>query len=304
MQRPLSLRFRRRNLLRLAGVWVAGASFGLVPSRGKALAQAGLQTQPTVVTGRTWRTISYNVLAFKGYPETDGNRARLPVYRRQYIRRLALELELYRPDIITLQESPTETAVAELAKELGFQYTYFPGGFPGTLLTPHSILASENCPIPDGTRPTDLFTRHWGKAVVDFHGTALTIYSAHLHPSQQALRDREVDLALEVMKSDIGSEKPMIFQGDLNHLPDGPEYNRWKAAGLIDVFDRPNQPTPGPTFPSVQPDRRIDYIWVNRALAERLRSAEVLFEGAFRTQPDPRSIALSDHLPVLAEFTL
>ena len=51
------------------------------------------------------------------------------------------------------------------------------------------------------------------------------------------------------------------------------------------------------------PNRRIDYIWSKGPLADRLTECRVLFEGAFRTNPDdPKSFAVSDHIPVLAVF--
>jgi exonuclease III len=48
---------------------------------------------------------------------------------------------------------------------------------------------------------------------------------------------------------------------------------------------------------------RIDYIWAHGPIAQRLTESRVLYEGAFRTNPDdPEPFALSDHLPVLATF--
>jgi len=93
-----------------------------------------------------------------------------------------------------------------------------------------------------------------------------------------------------------------VGQGDLNHRPDGPEYGRWREAGLVDAYRRDGE-TSEFTFPSTTPRQCIDYIWSNAVLARRGSAARVLFEGPFRTNPeDPRSFALSDHLPVLADF--
>lgn len=250
----------------------------------------------------SWRSITYNILAAKGYPETDANRHRLRSTRPQLADRLALELDLYNPDIVTFQESPPEPVVAAIAKAMGRHYTFFPGGFPGAVITRWEILESQNCPLLEGPRPEDLFTRHWGRAVLQANGQRLTVYSAHLHPSNVEVRAREVTAALAVMAPDIASHQPMLFQGDLNHRPDGPEYPRWQEAGLVDLFDR-NPAAPAHTFPSTVPVQTIDYLWANPTLARQRTGARVLFEGAFRTNPDdPQSVALSDHLPVLAEF--
>ena len=75
-----------------------------------------------------------------------------------------------------------------------------------------------------------------------------------------------------------------------------------KDAGLIDCFAKKGVEQRN-TIKSVFPKRTVDYIWVNKKLEDRLLRCKVLFEGNFRTNPmDARSIALSDHLPVMAEF--
>jgi endonuclease/exonuclease/phosphatase family metal-dependent hydrolase len=282
----------RRAFLHLGGAAIGAAL-------GRTWAADG-----ATITPATWRSITYNILAAKGYPETDTNRDRLRSTRPQMVERLALELGLYNPDLITFQESPPEPIVAAIAKAMGRNHTYFPGGFPGAVISRWKILESNNCPLIDGPRPEDLFTRHWGRAVLQANGQRLTVYSAHLHPSNAEVRAREVTAALAVMAPDIASDQPMLFQGDLNHRPDGPEYPRWQEAGLVDTFDR-QPPPPVHTFPSTVPVQTIDYLWANPALARQRAGARVLFEGAFRTNPDdPHSVALSDHLPVLAEFRL
>ncbi len=278
---------RRHFLLTTTGL----VSAALLRSR------AAAQPQPLAL-----RTITYNVLACRGYPETDANRDLLQRARARMAERFALELALHEPDIITFQESPSEAMVAAIAKALGVNHTYFPGGFPGAVLTPHEIIESENCPLVQGPRPRELFTRHWGRAMLRVNGERLPIYSAHLHPSDVEVRAREVTETLAVMAKDIAAEKPMLFQGDLNHRPDGPEYARWREAGLKDAMARTGDPAEL-TFPSTTPRTSIDYIWANAALAKRRTGARVLFEGAFRTNPaDVRSFALSDHLPVVGEF--
>ncbi len=261
------------------------------------------QAATPAANGAGLRTITYNVFATKGYPETETNRELLRRARPQMVQRLAHELALYDPDLITFQESPAEEVVAAIARALGYRHTYFPGGFPGAVITRFNIVESRNCPLVEGERPPDLFTRHWGRAVLERNGRRLIVYSAHLHPSDAGVRAREVTTALAVMAKEIAGEVPMLFQGDLNHRPDEPEYARWQAAGLVDLLAADGAPRQL-TFTSAVPEKCIDFIWANAALAHRRTSARVLFEGAFRTNPvDERSFALSDHLPVLAEFS-
>ena len=107
---------------------------------------------------------------------------------------------------------------------------------------------------------------------------------------------------LQVIGVDLDAGRTVVLQGDLNHEPDGPEYPRWVAAGLVDSFVAKGSGQPL-TIPSTKPKKRIDYVWASESLAPRAAGCRVLFEGAFRTNPeDPRSFALSDHIPVLAVF--
>ena len=92
------------------------------------------------------------------------------------------------------------------------------------------------------------------------------------------------------------------MDADLNHQPDSEEYRLWTDAGLHDSFDLRGT-GPSMTWPSDEPRERIDYIWAFGSLIERLRACRVLSEGAFRPpRGEPGPPALSDHLPVLAEF--
>jgi hypothetical protein len=108
---------------------------------------ARLQAQDPASQPTGFRTITYNVLALRGYPRTDENAAYLERARPQMPERMAMELALYQPDLVTFQESPSRELVARVADALGFNFTYFEGGFPGTVMTPHEIVSSENAPL-------------------------------------------------------------------------------------------------------------------------------------------------------------
>lgn len=247
-------------------------------------------------------TITYNVYAFQGYPKTDDTQFILKDVYGQMPERVALELALYRPDIVTFQEAPAEGEVRKVAEKLQMHYTYFQGGFPGALLTTFEIASAQNCPLVQKSEPGDLFSRHWGKALLKSKEEEIMIYSAHLHPSDDAIRAREVEEVLKVMEADAKDDRNFIFQGDLNHEPIQDEYAQWAQAGLTDCY-RAKGVEQRNTIKSTFPNRTVDYIWVNQALTKRLLRCKVLFEGNFRTNPmDERSFALSDHLPVMAEF--
>lgn len=269
------------------------------------LASAGLLMKPAFAETTGLRTITYNVLQCSGWPKSI-SKERLGEFSAQLPQRYAMEFELYHPDIITFQEGPAESVVKEIAKLLGMNYVYFPSGehWPGALITRFDIVSSQNCPVVSGERPEKLFTRHWGKAHLRNPDTKedYIVHSAHLHPSSKEIRYDEVTAMLESMKEDITSNTNFILQGDLNHEPDMPSYRRWIKAGLVDSYAKAGAGE-ALTFKADKPYCRIDYVWSNAVLSKRLKSARALHEGAFRQNPkDSESFALSDHIPVLAEF--
>jgi endonuclease/exonuclease/phosphatase family metal-dependent hydrolase len=219
-------------------------------------------------------------------------------------RLFAQHLGKHKPDLATFQESPGEAVVAEIAGLLGMNHTFFHSGdsWPGAVITRFEIVESDNCPILGGKRPEDLFTRHWGRAVVRAPFGDLVLHSAHLHPGDNEVRTREVTAMLEAIKPDLESGRPVILQGDLNHRPEQSMYKQWTDAGLIDMFAVAGVGPPE-TIPADKPAARIDYVWAYGPMARRIRHCRVLTERPFRTDPDdPQSWSLSDHLPVLASF--
>lgn len=269
------------------------------------LGGAGLLLKPAFAEFAGLRTITYNVLQCSGWPKSIA-KERLGEFSAQLPQRYAMEFALYQPDIITFQEGPVESVVQEIAKLLKMKYVFFPSGksWPGALMTRFDIVSSQNCPVASGERPEKLFTRHWGKAQLRDPKTQddYIVHSAHLHPSSKEIRYEEVSAMLESMREEIASSKYMILQGDLNHEPDMPSHRRLLKAGLVDCYAKAGSGN-GLSFKADTPYCRIDYVWANAALAGRLKSARALHEGAFRQHPkDPVSFALSDHVPMYAEF--
>lgn len=269
------------------------------------LGGAGFLLKPAFAETGGLRTITYNVLQCSGWPKSV-SKERLGEFASQLPQRYAMEFALYRPDIITFQEGPAESVVKEIAKLMKMNYVFFPSGehWPGALMTRFEIVSSQNCPVLSGERPEKLFTRHWGKARLRNPETNedYIVHSAHLHPSSKDIRYDEVTAMLESMREEIASSANFILQGDLNHEPDMPSYRRWMKAGLVDSYAKAGAGE-AMTFKADKPYCRIDYVWSNATLAKRLKSARALHEGAFRQNAkDPVSFALSDHVPVLAEF--
>lgn len=281
----------RRDFLLAAGVLAAGACLGTKAAQAD-----------TVAPG-VFRTLTYNVHGFEGWPDKPANRDRLSTALPRMAERVALELALYAPDLVTLCEAPSEDLVARTAEALGMRYVYFPGGFSGAVLTRGTIAESANHSFQSQElADNEPFSRHFGRVLVATPLGDVALYSVHLHPHKHEIRSREIAAVLAEMGPDVAAGRSLLVQGDLNHRPDAPEYAQWKTGGLRDAFAVKGEGE-GNTMTSVAPRIRIDYIWVCGPLAERLTECRPLFEGAFRTNPDdPASFALSDHIPVTALF--
>ncbi|MBN1342375.1 MAG: endonuclease/exonuclease/phosphatase family protein [Phycisphaerae bacterium] len=250
-------------------------------------------------------TIAYNVYKCEGWHAKLAAK-RLGNVGFQVPERIALELATYDPDIVTFSEAPPERTVAHIAERLGMRHVYFPtgGDWPGALLTRFDVVEHRNCPVVEGSRPEDLFTRHWGRAVLDTKGAfgKIVVHSAHLHPTNPPVQVREVSEILKSIAADVRAGRPLLVQGDLNHTPKMPSYSRWVEAGLIDTQAAAGNGDRA-TIPASKPRLRIDYVWAAGPIAARLKDCRPLFEGQFRTNPDDHgSFALSDHIPVLARF--
>lgn len=252
------------------------------------------------------RVIAYNVFACAGWPK-DRWRSQRVVESGQMAERLGMELALYQPDLVNFSESPPERLALQVADRLRMNHLRFPsaGHWPGTILTGYGVLESQNVPMPGGrARPDDLFTRHWGRAVLRLpEKETLVVHSAHLMPgADPAVRLREIDVMLAAMQPDIDAGRSMILMGDLNHGPDTEEYQKWMASGWVDSFAKVGEGD-GFTITSDITKWRIDYIMAHGPLAAQITESRPLFEGAFRLNiNDPAAFALSDHVPQWAKF--
>ncbi len=252
------------------------------------------------------RVIAYNVFAGTGWP-SNRKLAIKAVAKGQMAKRLAMELALHDPDIINFSESPGEKMVKEIAELLEMNYVRFPSGgdWPGTLLSRFEILESKNVPL-DRQRPRELFTRHWGRAMIRLpNREALIVHSAHLYPTADpTVRIHEVTAMLQTMRTELDAGHSMILMGDLNLGPDTKEYKLWIEAGFVDTFAKVGVGS-GHTYRSDTPKWRVDYVMAAGAIANGIVDSRPLFEGAFRLNiADKKSFALSDHLPQLAVFQL
>jgi endonuclease/exonuclease/phosphatase family metal-dependent hydrolase len=279
---------------------------------------ACLLPQAPVERVQPLRVITYNVHAWGPVATTDAGKHRLRQIQShgQLLPRLALELQLYEPDVIALQEAHSEAKVKELAALMKMDYAYFPGGWKGkgwregisgAILSRPKIVARENRPSIDPKIPEDkLFSRCLGRVVIEHEMQQVAIYCAHLLPSwKQTTHIREAEiLALTVATTkDLQAGRSVIVMGDMNHDAEAPEYRLWAQAGLVDTARQLHQQKALLTCPSESPKERIDFVFVAGPLTARLHRAHALQEGAFMVRETLGSpFALSDHIPVFAEF--
>lgn len=258
-----------------------------------------------------FRSISYNVLAFRGFPNTDATCELLARNADRHPEMTAQALADFNPSLMTLQECPEEFLVKRFADTLGMNYAWFapgwkgskeyPVGFPGAVITPYPILESEPRPSVGVPHPAHLFTRHLGRVKVDTPFGLLHVVSVHFHFNDRSVRTEETVAVITLIKR-LNETAPVLLQGDLNHTPDAPEHQILLEAGLIDIGAK-HGIGETPTFSCIKPCVHIDYIWATPDLAKASTGAQVLNMPPFVPESGKASsYALSDHLPVFADF--
>lgn len=247
-----------------------------------------------------FRAITYNVHGFWAIPKKNA-----PPQKR-VAEEIAIALQGYAPFVITLQEAADTSLVDAVATGLGMKFVSAGCGASKSvaMLTSLPIVSWDGCPItfPQNPNPDDPFSgRAASRMVVEFESGQLIIWGLHLRarPEGAAIRKQELDLLLPLVKKDIDSGVPVILQGDLNHEPADPEYSRWKGIGLVDLTSGAGKSRLDDNT-GATPTRKIDYIWASASFANRLPTGITLYERPFRADlvSNPKSYALSDHLPV------
>ncbi len=122
----------------------------------------------------------------------------------------------------------------------------------------------------------------------------LDLVVTHLSLSRSA-RLRSVQMLSDWVK---GRGRPFLLVGDLNDTPDSPPIRFLTKDGPLKVADAWTVARPGErggTFPSHQPEARIDYILYGPP--DRFLVREVFLAG---DEPSPAGVYPSDHLAVVA----
>lgn len=109
----------RRHFLHIASV-ATTASF-MVPR----IAQHSVVD--SAMGKRVLCTITYNIRGCLGSQDIDADPNLVRIARPQMPARISMELALYEPDIVTFQEAPDESLVAQIAEQLNMNYIFSRG---------------------------------------------------------------------------------------------------------------------------------------------------------------------------------
>lgn len=281
---------RRLTAVSMALLLVAAlatpALAGANPGQGRKAAGDDLRPSQRAVT-----LVNYNIAHGRGMDDVVD------------LGRIAGVLEDAGAQVVTLQEvdrhwserSGYEDQPARLADLLDMHHAYganldlppliegYPNRQYGTAtLSEHRILQWRNTllPLPPGEEQRGLL-----EVLLDVDGRQLWVLNTHLTHVSAEGRAAQVEAILDRVAQLRG---PVVLTGDLNAEPGAPE-----LAPLFEVFDDAWDLAgqgQGFTFPTLDPDRRIDYVLVTPGI--EVRRAEVLDTLA------------SDHLPVLVELVV
>jgi endonuclease/exonuclease/phosphatase family metal-dependent hydrolase len=106
--------------------------------------------------------------------------------------------------------------------------------------------------------------RNYLWADLDLGGGRLRVVVTHLHhvvgPEGARVRLAQLPRLLE----GVAGRRATVLLGDFNAEPGSREVAMVRAAGLVDAFRAAGGAAADePTYPSVRPERRIDYLWLS-----------------------------------------
>jgi len=226
-------------------------------------------SQDEVQAGKTVRVLTFNV--FHG-ATMEGD------FDLDYIANVIRDAD---PDLVALQEVDFLTRRAkgyDLATELGWRLKMSPifaramdydgGEYGEAILSKYSFVATRNVPLPftGGREP---------RAAVEVvtvlpSGDTIAFIGTHLdHTGDDTDRILQVKRINEVLTQ---RRYPAILAGDLNAVPGSVPIGILKEQ-WVDAYDRDS---PAPTYPSVNPVKKIDYVMFRPAGRWRVISNEVI----------------------------
>ena len=253
-------------------------------------------------------------------------------YGRCDVARLARIIAATQADIVALNEvfhpfapaGQAQPALQQLADALGMQAAFGAALMPqlafaplapygNALLTRYPLLAhaGHHLTATEGHEQRGLLE---ARVLLPDGKRTLSIYVTHLDHRSEAVRMTQLTALLQWTVRD--RSRPHLLLGDFNSLAPSDftekpaalaalaeqiSFQRLTAEGLQVTprllqrgYHDAQTAAPAPTYPAVEPQARIDYIWLSPALAPALRAC-------YRIETAETAIA-SDHLPVFAEL--
>ena len=207
----------------------------------------------------------------------------------------------FKPDLVVLNEvrggeiGPDSAGqTMQLARQLGID-GYFAqaiclpgvGAYGNALLSRFPIVRAEVVPIPDPPVRGEGYyeTRCLLRAVIEVGARRpLTLLASHFG----LVDDEKINAVTVAAEAIRNASEPLVFAGDLNMTQDNPI-----LAPMFALLQDAARSDDGPlqmTFPSDQPDRRIDYIFHSPSI-----QVQVLEVPAVMT---------SDHRPVIVDLLI
>jgi endonuclease/exonuclease/phosphatase family metal-dependent hydrolase len=215
------------------------------------------------------------------------------------------------PDLVVMQEAIDPRVVEQVAASVGFPHCASSRG--------RSLAFMSRLPVSHYEWHRPRFSRHAFLEIVPSGGCR--IFGLHLSAVHAAWTERRRMFELRALLASIvrHQEGCHVLTGDFNTLAPGELLERrllparlralvwlsggrirWRTiqrvldSGYVDAFRRTHPDRPGLTFPTWGPHIRLDYAFIPKIFAGRLRSCEVF--------DSPEARLASDHLPLLTEI--
>ena len=217
-------------------------------------------------------------------------------------------LEKRKPDILGFQEVFNASWAAEIQKRSGYPTLVFPKEPGGLLILSRFPAVRSQCVTMKTKSPRENYFRYVLFAELKTDQGPLAVFNTHWswYLSESAVRQRQAEEFLNFVSQNAENLEG-IAMGDFNSTAWTPEIRQLKEAGWKDTFAALHPETPGLTWDNANPfaflsnhpmpDRRIDYIFCQSKMAQKLKAVEVVF-----TKPDANGCFASDHYGVFAEF--
>lgn len=200
-------------------------------------------------------------------------------------------------DVVGLQEVDQKTTrssgvdqAAELGRLTGMNYyfgrsiNYQGGGYGNAVLSRFPIREQKRTLLTRLNQTVE--QRSVSEVVLDLGGTELVLLNTHLDAGASHDERLHSVAQLKTMAAGYG-DRPILLCGDFNTRPTEPAYAAL-ALDFVDAWSVAGQGN-GYTFPSLLPNRRIDYFWYPPGRQTPLRAWI------------PATLA-SDHLPLVVEW--